>query len=81
MTTRVPNTLFGLESRRGRLAVVIEASGRPQAMRRMRWLASVAPNIRRVLQTGTITQLHPSVPVPPAVPYVSSRTFEEDDVD
>jgi hypothetical protein len=81
MTTKVPNTLFGLESKRGRLGLVIEASGRSQALRRMRWLAAATPFVRQLLQTGTVTRLHPDVPVPTSVPYVSSRTFEEDDVD
>lgn len=80
MTTKVPNTLFGLETMRGRLAVVIEASDRPQALRRMRWLASEAPDVLRLLVRGAVTRLPAGMPVPKSVPYVSSRTFENADV-
>jgi hypothetical protein len=81
MTTRAPNSLFALESRRGRVAVIIEADDRSQALRRLRWLVSAAPFISLPLETGTLMRLPPGVPVPSRVPYVSSRTFEEADID
>ena len=81
MTTKVPNTLFGLETVRGRLAVVIEADDRPQALRRFRWLASGAPDVLPLLARGAVMRLPPGMPVPGCVPYVSSRTFEDADVD
>lgn len=81
MTTRVPNALFALESRRGRVAVIIEADDRSQALRRLRWLASAVPFISLPLETGTVMRLPQGAPVPSRVPYVSSRTFEEADID